>query len=547
MKIAFGMIVFNSDFVLKQVLETIYPYAEQILIAEGPVKYWADKGYTTSTDKTNQILESFPDPDNKLTIVRGPYPEKDDMCNAYIKHMNDDIDYIWHIDADEVYKPKDIEKIIELMEKGNYTSAGFRCYSFYGGVDNYITGFEEESEFHRLFKVYPGTTWLTHRPPTVKHAEGVETLPEKHLSFETLDKEHGIRIHHYSYVFPRQVYEKMEYYRAAVSLSNCRNNYFEEVYMPWVLSDAEGKKKIEDTNDGVHEFINRTSSFTSEFVEDHPPVMLKYLGELETEFKNQLKTYYYKITNRTIPKLTSIGNVSWDNNDLIQKLDEFADLYQNKPIEENQGGMKAAQMFPAWYIIQKMKFPYIIESGVWYGQGTWCFEKASPDSKIFALDINLQQIKWKSPKAEYFSTDFFNIDWNRIQSDSRIDKKNTLLFFDDHQDAMARMKYAVDNGWKYLMFEDNYPTGQGDCVSLKKTFDEDGEDAKWLKKVIKTYYEFPPIVKVDNTRWGDEWDDVDYPTPKPLLKVIEDDKRKVYLEEIEQYTWICFVELEDNI
>ena len=34
---------------------------------------------------------------------------------------------------------------------------------------------------------------------------------------------------------------------------------------------------------------------------------------------------------------------------------------------------------------------------------------------------------------------------------------------------------------------------------------------------------------------------------KDYLKVIEDEKRKVYLEEIEQYTWICFVELEDNI
>ena len=84
-------------------------------------------------------------------------------------------------------------------------------------------------------------------------------------------------------------------------------------------------------------------------------------------------------------------------------------------------------------------------------------------------------------------------------------------------------------------------------VILKKTFDVDGEDAKWLKKVIKTYYEFPPIVKVENTRWGDEWEDVDYPTPKSLLKTIDDEKRKVYLEEIEQYTWICFVELEDNI
>jgi hypothetical protein len=31
MKIAFGMIVFEGDYVLKQCLEQVYPFAEQIL------------------------------------------------------------------------------------------------------------------------------------------------------------------------------------------------------------------------------------------------------------------------------------------------------------------------------------------------------------------------------------------------------------------------------------------------------------------------------------------------------------------------------------
>ena len=37
MKIAFGMIVFEGDYVLKECLEQVYPFASQILIAEGPV------------------------------------------------------------------------------------------------------------------------------------------------------------------------------------------------------------------------------------------------------------------------------------------------------------------------------------------------------------------------------------------------------------------------------------------------------------------------------------------------------------------------------
>ena len=40
MKITFGMIILNGDQVLEEALHSVYPYAHQILIAEGPVGYW---------------------------------------------------------------------------------------------------------------------------------------------------------------------------------------------------------------------------------------------------------------------------------------------------------------------------------------------------------------------------------------------------------------------------------------------------------------------------------------------------------------------------
>ena len=60
MKIAFGMIVFEGDYVLQQCLEQVYPFAEQILISEGPVEFWQRQGRTTSLDDTNKILDEFP-------------------------------------------------------------------------------------------------------------------------------------------------------------------------------------------------------------------------------------------------------------------------------------------------------------------------------------------------------------------------------------------------------------------------------------------------------------------------------------------------------
>jgi hypothetical protein len=214
LNIAFGMIVFEGDYVLKECLESVYPYAKQILIAEGPVKYWQDRGRTTSTDNTNKILDSFPDPENKIKIVHGQFAEKDDQCKAYLKFIDDDIDYIWNLDSDEVYKPSDIEKIIKILEEEKYTSVGVKSCSFYGGFDRFIGGFEEKTDnFLRIFKFYKGATWLTHRPPTILPSVETVELPKKHLDSDTLYEKYGIQMYHYSYVFPSQVYNKIQYYK----------------------------------------------------------------------------------------------------------------------------------------------------------------------------------------------------------------------------------------------------------------------------------------------------------------------------------------------
>jgi len=280
MKLAFGMIVFNGDFVLKECLESVYPYATQILISEGPVRYWQDQGHTTSTDKTNEILDNFPDPENKITIVHGQFEEKDEECRAYMPYMRDDIDYIWNLDSDEIYKPEDIEKIINILEKEQYTSVGVRSCSFYGGFDDFIGGFElAKDNFLRIFKVYPNATWKTHRPPTIIAPEGTSVLPDKHLDSDTLWENYGVQMYHYSYVFPRQVREKIAYYKAKVSRDNCHPNYYEEIYLPWVKGD----RSVEQGWRGVHEFrpSSRGDSFTQKFEGSHPAVIEERVEELK--------------------------------------------------------------------------------------------------------------------------------------------------------------------------------------------------------------------------------------------------------------------------
>ena len=292
MKIAFGMIVFEGDYVLRQSLESVYPYASQILIAEGPVQYWQDHGRTTSTDNTNTILDSFPDPENKIIIVHGQFSEKDEQCNAYMKHLDEDIDYLWNLDSDEVYRSDDLEKMIEILEKEKYTSVDVRSCSFYGGFEHYIGGFEQKAgNFHRIFRIYPGVEWVTHRPPTIDYKR--TDVPLRHMDGDTLFDTYGIQMYHYSYVFPEQVRKKIDYYKAKVSMAKCLDDYFNRIYLPWMRASDEERVLIEKIHAGVHEFKPqyRGPAYTHKFDLIHPTPIQNNMEELSERIREELNHY----------------------------------------------------------------------------------------------------------------------------------------------------------------------------------------------------------------------------------------------------------------
>jgi hypothetical protein len=242
----------------------------------------------------------------------------------------------------------------------------------------------------------------------------------------------------------------------------------------------------------------------------------------------------------------------WDRNDIIKYIDEFNELYTSRPIKDNNGGMKSAHMFPSWYIIKKLKPKYLIESGVWKGLGTWFFEQASPTTKIISIDPSPSFRIYTSSSVTYQTEDFLKTDWSKIPT------SETMIFFDDHQNFLERLKYAQSQGFKIIMTEDNYPYQQGDCYTPKKilanrdyVIDVNGkknwvnkkdEDLEFFTNNVKIYQEMPPLFKSELTRWGDNWDN-NYPTPEPLLTIIDKLKYPEFYSEKKDYTWICYLEL----
>ena len=229
-KITFGMIVLNGEPFVRYNLRALYPFAHQIIVVEGacPTAAAVATPDGHSTDGTLNTLNEFKhneDPDNKIIIVSahdagyvdGFWPEKDEMSIAYAKRATGY--YLWQVDSDEFYHEEQMRRLIDLLERDRPDAVSFPTHTIWGSTKYITNSFylirDNAREFHRLFAWEPGCTYVTHRPPTVLDAQGIDTRKKAWLRAKDLERR-GIFLFHYSLLFPRQVFNKISYYKGRV-------------------------------------------------------------------------------------------------------------------------------------------------------------------------------------------------------------------------------------------------------------------------------------------------------------------------------------------
>lgn len=234
----------------------------------------------------------------------------------------------------------------------------------------------------------------------------------------------------------------------------------------------------------------------------------------------------------------------WSRQEFINALKEFSEIYINKPIDSNHGGMTSIHGFYAWFMTKQLQPKVIIESGVYFGQGTYFLAAAAPQAKFICIDPIQDQISVIHPNAYYTENDISTIDWKKTLEDGNVNPEDVLIFFDDHQDAMERLRWMVQESlFKYAIFEDNYSNGHGDCNSLKKVLEAgQEEDIEFIRNNVRVYFECPPIFSSSKTRWNTDWSH--YNTKDPLLTEVTEEYMKIFQHEHQDYTWIAGVQLK---
>jgi hypothetical protein len=238
--ITFGIIVLNGEPFTRYCIRALYPFAYEIIIAEGACEgarnIATKKGH--SKDGTLEILKEIKrleDPENKITIVTaedeghndGFWPgEKLEQSRAYAKRAKGN--YLWQVDIDEFYKDEDIRKIIGLLKDDKSISCiSFNQIGFWGGFNYTVDSWyfkRHLTEIYRIFKWAEGYELKSHRPPTVIDTEKTDVRAGKWLNAKDM-KKRGIFMYHYSFVFPKQVFTKADYYSNSNWLSLKANDW----------------------------------------------------------------------------------------------------------------------------------------------------------------------------------------------------------------------------------------------------------------------------------------------------------------------------------
>ncbi|CAO1945061.1 unnamed protein product [Urochloa humidicola] len=175
--------------------------------------------------------------------------------------------------------------------------------------------------------------------------------------------------------------------------------------------------------------------------------------------------------------------VEWTSKDLLNGLEEFVPIYETRPIKNNMYGMGFDHSFGLWFMARWLKLDLMIESGAFKGHSTWVLRQAMPNTRIISLSPRHPEKYLKKGPAyvdgncTYLAgkdfVDFGSVDWEKLLRNHGIsDPSRVLIFFDDHQSELKRLKQALKAGFRHIIFEDNYDTGTGDHYSLRQICDQ---------------------------------------------------------------------------
>ena len=161
-----------------------------------------------SDDGTTEFLDLIAK-HPRVTIQRKPlWSGKLEMCNAALSQIGQPC-VLMEMDADELWKPKDIHSVVKFGSDMDNFVMRFPCRYFVG--QNIITTPVGSyghylDEWKRCWKFVPGASFTSHEPPRLSSELNAQSISK------TTAMERGLMFDHYSWVYEQHVAYKCEFY-----------------------------------------------------------------------------------------------------------------------------------------------------------------------------------------------------------------------------------------------------------------------------------------------------------------------------------------------
>jgi glycosyltransferase involved in cell wall biosynthesis/ADP-heptose:LPS heptosyltransferase len=422
-RFSFVMIVLNGMPFIEYSLKSVYEFAHEIIIVEGAVQkcMFAANPDGSSTDGTVEFIESFPDPQNKIKLIQGKWPEKCEMQDEALKYVEGD--YVWLIDSDEVYKTEDLERVKTLVRSDpSITQVNFNGDNFWKGLDYIFVSpkfFESGAHWRRVFKFVRGATFTIHRPPTMVWPGSELTTEQMHLVDGHKTRGMGIIPCHYSYVLDKQVRQKIELYSRygwGKDWNIDLREWYNECFLKWT---PENRQEI-DSKYPI--WTGDRNSRTQLFTGTHPEVMKNFKNKLvqkhccseEQALQVIGDTYYQK-------KVVEAWNLIEIDEPVIKRKDLMTqNIQQNKPFWNIHVALA--------FLADRLNLENYLEVGVRTGCSLVPLLHNSDVKEVVVLDM------WKGSYAGFSNTKEYTVEQiNKYKAKTNKQAKIEFIKGDSHK------------------------------------------------------------------------------------------------------------------
>lgn len=183
-------------------------------------KWCASMSPRLSEDGTTQYIEKLCELDKRVVHWKKEmWQGKVAMLNEPLRNLHENA-ILMQIDSDELWTAEQLKGIHALLDNNSKDNClRFHC-RYFVGPDIVITskngfGNDDRYEWHRAWRIQPGTRWESHEPPKLA---GYTEQPISQNKTEVL----GLVFDHYAYATRSQVEFKAKFYG---SLNNKENGH----------------------------------------------------------------------------------------------------------------------------------------------------------------------------------------------------------------------------------------------------------------------------------------------------------------------------------